>query len=114
MMYADLLLGPPGTGRLAWTGPANDLVGAVSTAATIPVVLGLRTLSVWTRGLRVLAVLVAVVAWAALGERPGWRTLASIPIVFSGGVLISGVVGSGAYGDDPLVGVIYGVWTAIA
>ena len=58
-------------------------------------------------------VLVAVIAWAALGERPGWRTLASIPIVFSGVVLISGVVGSGAYGDDPLLGVIYGVFTAI-
>jgi drug/metabolite transporter (DMT)-like permease len=59
-------------------------------------------------------VLVAVIAWAALGEQPGWRTLASIPIVFSGVVLISGVVGSGAYGDDPLLGVIYGVSTAIA
>jgi len=59
-------------------------------------------------------VLVAVVAWVTLGERPGPRTLGSIPIVFSGVVLISGVVGSGAYGKDPLLGVIYGVVTAIA
>jgi drug/metabolite transporter (DMT)-like permease len=58
-------------------------------------------------------VLVAVIAWAALGERPSNRTLASIPIVFGGVVLISGVVGSGAYGDDPLLGVVYGVSTAI-
>jgi drug/metabolite transporter (DMT)-like permease len=58
-------------------------------------------------------VLVAVIAWMTLGERPGARTLGSIPIVFSGVVLISGVVGSGAYGDDPLLGVIYGVSTAI-
>ena len=28
-------------------------------------------------------------------------------------VLISGVIGSGAYGDDPLLGVVYGVLTAI-
>jgi drug/metabolite transporter (DMT)-like permease len=59
-------------------------------------------------------VLVAVLAWAALGERPANRTLASIPVVFIGVVLISGVVGAGAYGDDPLLGVIYGVLTAIS
>jgi drug/metabolite transporter (DMT)-like permease len=58
-------------------------------------------------------VLVAVIAWMALGERPTSRTLGSIPIVFAGVVLISGVVGSGAYGDDPLLGVVYGVFTAI-
>ena len=29
-------------------------------------------------------------------------------------VLISGVVGSGAYGDDPLLGVVYGLLTAIS
>jgi drug/metabolite transporter (DMT)-like permease len=58
-------------------------------------------------------VLVAVIAWMALGERPSGRTLGSIPVVFGGVVLISGVVGSGAYGDDPLLGVVYGVATAI-
>jgi drug/metabolite transporter (DMT)-like permease len=59
-------------------------------------------------------VLVALLAWVALGERPENRTLASIPVVFMGVVLISGVVGAGAYGDDPLLGVIYGVLTAIS
>ena len=59
-------------------------------------------------------VLVALLAWAALGERPAPRTLVSIPIALTGVVLISGVVGSGAYGDDPLLGVVYGVLTAIA
>ena len=58
-------------------------------------------------------VLVGLIAWAALGERPESRTLASIPIVFMGVILISGVIGAGAYGDDPLLGVIYGVLTAI-
>jgi drug/metabolite transporter (DMT)-like permease len=59
-------------------------------------------------------VLVAVLAWAVLGERPSSRTLLSIPIALTGVVLISGVVGSGAYGDDPLLGVIYGLLTAIS
>jgi drug/metabolite transporter (DMT)-like permease len=58
-------------------------------------------------------VFVALLAWAALGERPENRTLAAIPVVFGGVVLISGVIGEGAYGDDPLLGVVYGMLTAI-
>jgi drug/metabolite transporter (DMT)-like permease len=58
-------------------------------------------------------VLVGLLAWVALGERPENRSLAAIPVVFGGVVLISGVVGSGAYGDDPLLGVVFGVLTAI-
>jgi drug/metabolite transporter (DMT)-like permease len=58
-------------------------------------------------------VLVGLLAWAVLSERPDNRSLASIPVVFVGVVLISGVVGSGAYGDDPLLGVVFGVLTAI-
>jgi drug/metabolite transporter (DMT)-like permease len=52
-------------------------------------------------------------AWLVLGERLSGRTIASIPVVFAGVVLISGLVGNGAYGDDPLLGVVYGVATAI-
>ena len=58
-------------------------------------------------------VLVGLLAWAALGERPENRSLVAIPVVFLGVVLISGVIGSGAYGDDPLLGVVFGVLTAI-
>jgi drug/metabolite transporter (DMT)-like permease len=58
-------------------------------------------------------VLVGLLAWAVLGERPDNRALAAIPVVFAGVVLISGVIGSGAYGDDPLLGVVFGVFTAI-
>ncbi len=58
-------------------------------------------------------VLVGLLAWVALGERPANRTLAAIPVVFLGVVLISGVVGAGAYGEDPVLGVVYGVLTAI-
>jgi drug/metabolite transporter (DMT)-like permease len=59
-------------------------------------------------------ILVGLIAWAALGERPENRELAAIPVVFVGVVLISGVIGAGAYGEDPLLGVIYGVLTAIS
>lgn len=58
-------------------------------------------------------VLVGVLAWLALGERPDNRTIAAVPVVFLGVVLISGVIGSGAYGEDPLLGVVYGLATAI-
>ena len=58
-------------------------------------------------------IFVALIAWAALGERPGNRALVSIPVVFLGVILISGAIGAGAYGDDPLLGVVYGVLTAI-
>jgi drug/metabolite transporter (DMT)-like permease len=58
-------------------------------------------------------VLVGVMAWVALGERPDNRALASIPVVFVGVLLISGVIGAGAYGDDPALGVAYGLLTAL-
>ena len=58
-------------------------------------------------------VFVGLLAWAALGERPENRSLVAIPVVFLGVILISGVIGSGAYGDDPALGVVYGVLTGI-
>jgi drug/metabolite transporter (DMT)-like permease len=59
-------------------------------------------------------VLVAFVAWATLGERPEARVLAAVPIVLMGVVLISGVLETGAYGDDPARGVLFGVLTSLA
>jgi drug/metabolite transporter (DMT)-like permease len=58
--------------------------------------------------------LVGFVAWAVLGERPHWRVLAALPVVLGGVVLISGVVGEGAYGGNPVLGVVFGVGTALA
>ena len=58
-------------------------------------------------------VLVGLIAWAALGERPDNRALAAIAMVFLGVILISGVIGVGAYGDDPALGVVFGILTAI-
>ena len=58
--------------------------------------------------------LVAFAAWALLGERPHARMLGAIPIMGAGVVLISGVVGAGAYGEDPALGVLLGIGTSIA
>ncbi len=59
-------------------------------------------------------VFVPIAAWLFLGERPGGRVAASVPIVLIGVVLISGVIGEGAFGRDPLLGVLFGVGTGIA
>ena len=58
-------------------------------------------------------VFVGLLAWVVLGERPENRSLVAIPVVFLGVTLISGVIGSGAYGDDPALGVVYGILTGI-
>ena len=58
--------------------------------------------------------IVAVLAWLLLKERPSGRLLASLPLALVGVVLISGIVGGRAYGSDPLLGVITGVATAFA
>lgn len=57
---------------------------------------------------------VALLAWIFIGERPGRRIAIGIPVIVTGLVLISGVVGTGAYGDNPVLGVVLGVLTALA
>jgi drug/metabolite transporter (DMT)-like permease len=59
-------------------------------------------------------VLVAVVAWLVLAERPSTGTLLGLPLALAGVVLISGVVGAGAYGAHPGRGVVFGLLTALA
>jgi drug/metabolite transporter (DMT)-like permease len=56
---------------------------------------------------------VGVVAWLVLGERPSRSILIAVPVVLAGVVLISGVVGAGAYGADPALGVLLGIATAL-
>ena len=59
-------------------------------------------------------VLVGLIAWALFRERPGPAALAAIPIAMVGIVLISGALEDGAYGENPLLGVVLGVLTGIA
>ena len=59
-------------------------------------------------------VLVGLLAWLLLGERPHASSLTAIPVVGAGVVLISGALEQGAYGSNPKLGAIYGVLTGIA
>jgi drug/metabolite transporter (DMT)-like permease len=56
---------------------------------------------------------VGVVAWMLFGERPSRSMLLALPVVLAGVVLISGVIGTGAYGSDPTLGVVLGIATAL-
>jgi drug/metabolite transporter (DMT)-like permease len=58
-------------------------------------------------------VLVGVLAWLFLSERPSSRVIASVPVVLLGVILISGVIGQGAYGRDPARGVVFGLLTGL-
>jgi drug/metabolite transporter (DMT)-like permease len=59
-------------------------------------------------------VVVGFLAWWLLGERPSRRLVLAVPVVMAGVLLISGVVGGGAYGDDPTLGVVFGLGTSLA
>ena len=59
-------------------------------------------------------VFVGLLAWLFLKERASGAAIVAVPVVFTGVVLISGVVGAGAFGDDPVAGVIYGVGTGVS
>src|SRR5438067_4316916 len=59
-------------------------------------------------------VLVPLVAWALLSERPGRHVLAALPIALTGVLLISGVLEHGAYGRDPTRGTFFGLGAGLA
>jgi drug/metabolite transporter (DMT)-like permease len=57
---------------------------------------------------------VPFIAWFVLGEKPGRRVLATLPLMLSGILLISGALESGAYGRHPTQGVVFGIATGAA
>jgi drug/metabolite transporter (DMT)-like permease len=59
-------------------------------------------------------VLVPLVAWALLAERPGRTVLLALPISLLGVLLISGVLEHGAFGRDPQRGTLFGIGAGIA
>ena len=59
-------------------------------------------------------VIVGFAAWALLGERPRRELFWAIPVVLAGVVLISGVIGEDVYGENPALGVLFGVLTSLA
>jgi drug/metabolite transporter (DMT)-like permease len=58
-------------------------------------------------------IIVTLMSWWLLGERPNLSILISLPIVMFGLFLISGIWDDEPYGSHPVRGVIAGVFTAI-
>jgi drug/metabolite transporter (DMT)-like permease len=111
--YEQRRYGPRAAGqaRLAWIAGAFFAADLVLWHHSIEEVgAGLATVLGNTQ-----VVIVPIAAWLLLGERPGGRVAASVPVVLIGVVLISGVLGSGdAYGRNPVLGVLFGIGTGIA
>ena len=59
-------------------------------------------------------VLVPLVAWALLSERPGRRVLAALPIALLGVLLISGVLQKRRVRADPTRGTLFGLGAGVA
>ncbi|MBA2615034.1 MAG: DMT family transporter [Actinobacteria bacterium] len=59
-------------------------------------------------------VLVGLIAWVVLRERPAGSSLFAIPLAGAGVVLISGALEQGAYGDDPALGAFLGLLAGLA
>lgn len=57
-------------------------------------------------------VIVPLVGWAVLRERPSARVFAGIVLVVIGAALVSGVLEEEAYGADPVGGVVFGLLAA--
>jgi drug/metabolite transporter (DMT)-like permease len=59
-------------------------------------------------------VIVPLVAWAVLAEKPGRNVLAALPVALLGVLLISGVMEHGAYGRAPTRGTLFGAGAGVA
>src|SRR5205823_14768896 len=60
--------------------------------------------------------IISLLAWLILGERPRRSLVLASPVMLAGLVLVGGLVdgpGSRAYGADPGLGVAYGVGVAL-
>ena len=101
---------PARTKRLAWIAGVFFAIDLVAWHHAIEAVgAGLATV---LGNLQVL--LVGFIAWFVLKEKPHMGLVLSVPVVLAGVVLISGVVGEGAYGESPVAGVFFGAITSIA
>lgn len=58
-------------------------------------------------------VVVLVAAWIIWAERPSLAQAVGIPVALLGIVLISGILGGDAYGEDPVLGSLLGIVVAL-
>jgi drug/metabolite transporter (DMT)-like permease len=99
--------------------PARDRFAAALTGAFLGVDLVLWTHSIYDVGAGIATVLgnlqvvvVTVIDWVVMRERPRRQFLIALPVVLGGVVLLAGVVGHSRAGDHPLAGVLYGLATS--
>jgi drug/metabolite transporter (DMT)-like permease len=104
-----------GTARLTWRGRCLAWVAGVFLAAD---------LIVWSHAItdigaglgtvvtNLQVVIVTLLAWALLDERPRRSLLIALPVMLCGLVLVGGLTGSGAYGAHPGMGVALGIGVA--
>jgi drug/metabolite transporter (DMT)-like permease len=59
-------------------------------------------------------VFVTITAWLLFRERPTRVFLIMLPVVMTGVVLVSGLIGRPVAGSHPLAGIVYGVGTSLA
>jgi len=59
-------------------------------------------------------VFVGLFAWWVFRERPPRATVLAVPLVLGGVVLATGVGRPDAYGSDPVMGVVFGVFNALS
>ena len=59
-------------------------------------------------------IVVPLVAWLVLSERPGRRLLSALPIALCGVIMISGILEPAAYGRNATRGTLYGVGAGLA
>lgn len=100
--------------------PPRRRLGAGLAGAFLGVDLVLWTHAIYDVGAGVATVLgnlqvllVTLAAWAVFRERPRAIFLACLPVVLTGVVLVSGLVGGSPGGYHPIAGVLYGLGTAL-
>lgn len=100
------------TARERWLAVAAGLLLAIDLnlwhRAILMIGAGLGTVLANTQ-----VIFLGLAVWLIYGERPSRAAIAGVPIVFSGGVLISGLGQADAYGQQPLLGVVYGLLTGL-
>jgi drug/metabolite transporter (DMT)-like permease len=58
-------------------------------------------------------VIVPLLAWTVLGERPRRSLLVALPVMLGGLILVGGLAGKGGYGTHPAMGVELGLGVAV-
>ncbi len=119
----------PVLGLLAWLerrrGGAGTMTARARWLARIAGVFLAADLIVWSHSIadigaglgtvvtNLQVVIVALLGWLVLGERPRPALLVALPLMFGGLVLVGGLASTGGYGRRPELGVAFGAGVAV-